>query len=119
MIRKWTKIRASRLESENGNEQCRISTLVCLHILVDVISTPDRIEAMFLDSSLNSRCNECQSTDIDQTYKKVFQCLVCNKCKNEKTEKYSLLTKTECKEVSSVEDASTQNADILSVRITY
>lgn len=37
--------------------------------------------------------------DIDQTYKKVFGCLVCNKCKNEKPEKYSLLTKTECKEV--------------------
>lgn len=38
--------------------------------------------------------------DIDQTFKKVFGCLVCNRCKNEKPEKYSLLTKTECKEVS-------------------
>lgn len=38
--------------------------------------------------------------EIDQTYKKVFGCLVCNRCKNEKPEKYSLLTKTECKEVS-------------------
>lgn len=37
--------------------------------------------------------------DIDQMYKKVFGCIVCNKCKNEKPEKYSLLTKTECKEV--------------------
>lgn len=36
--------------------------------------------------------------DIDQEYKRVFGCLVCNKCKNEKPEKYSLLTKTECKE---------------------
>lgn len=38
--------------------------------------------------------------DIDPTFRKVFGCLVCNKCKNEKPEKYSLLTKTECKEVS-------------------
>lgn len=59
----------------------------------------NNVEAMFLDPKLNPRCNECQSMDIDQTYKKVFGYLVCNKCKNEKTEKYSLLTKTECKEV--------------------
>ena len=38
--------------------------------------------------------------DIDQQFRKVFRCLVCNKCKNEKPERYSLLTKTECKEVS-------------------
>ena len=37
--------------------------------------------------------------DIDQTYRKVFGCLVCKRCQNEKPEKYSLLTKTECKEV--------------------
>ena len=48
---------------------------------------------------MNPKCNECQSIDIDQSYRKVFGCLVCNKCKNEKPEKYSLLTKTECKEV--------------------
>lgn len=49
--------------------------------------------------------------NIDQMYKKVFKCLVCNKCKNEKTEKYSLLTKTECKEVGSFDDVSAQNVD--------
>ena len=38
---------------------------------------------------------------IDQQFRKVFRCLVCNKCKNEKPERYSLLTKTECKEVRS------------------
>ncbi|KAI0762648.1 thioesterase-like superfamily-domain-containing protein [Fomes fomentarius] len=54
--------------------------------------------AMYLDPKLNPRCNECNSLDIDQTFRKVFRCLVCNKCKNEKPEKYSLLTKTECKE---------------------
>ena len=54
---------------------------------------------MFLDPKLNPKCKECQSMDIDQTFKKVFGCLICNKCKNEQPEKYSLLTKTECKEV--------------------
>ena len=55
--------------------------------------------AMYLDPALNPKCNECQSMDIDQTYRNVFGCLVCKKCQNAKPEKYSLLTKTECKEV--------------------
>ncbi|KAG5349912.1 hypothetical protein C0989_001296 [Termitomyces sp. Mn162] len=53
---------------------------------------------MHLDRAMNPKCSECQSLDIDQTFKKVFGCLVCKKCQNEKPEKYSLLTKTECKE---------------------
>lgn len=57
------------------------------------------IAAIYLDPNLNPKCRECQSIDIDYTYKKIFGCLVCNKCKDEYPEKYSLLTKTECKEV--------------------
>ncbi|KIM48386.1 hypothetical protein M413DRAFT_230363 [Hebeloma cylindrosporum] len=52
---------------------------------------------MFLDPERNPKCNECQSMDIDPMYMKVFHCLVCKACQNEKPEKYSLLTKTECK----------------------
>lgn len=55
--------------------------------------------AIFLDPSLNPKCRECQTVDIDSTFKKVFGCLVCNRCKDKYPEKYSLLTKTECKEV--------------------
>lgn len=55
--------------------------------------------AVFLDPSLNPKCSECGSIDIDHLYKRVFGLLVCEKCKTEKPEKYSLLTKTECKEV--------------------
>jgi hypothetical protein len=55
--------------------------------------------AMFLDPERNPKCNECQTMDIDPTYMKVFNCLVCKVCQNEKPEKYSLLTKTECKAV--------------------
>jgi len=68
---------------------------------------------MFLDPKLNPKCNECQSMDIDQTYKKVFGSLVCNKCKNEKTEKYSLLTKTECKEDYLLTDAELRDQEVL------
>jgi DNA-repair protein complementing XP-A cells len=56
--------------------------------------------AIYLDPSRNPKCHDCGSMDIDQMYRKVFRCLVCNKCKDEKAEKYSLLTKTECKEVN-------------------
>lgn len=59
----------------------------------------DSVIAVFLDPKLNPKCKECGSVDIDATYQKVFGCLVCNSCKNSKPEKYSLLTKTECKEV--------------------
>ena len=55
---------------------------------------------VFLDKGKNPQCGECGSIDVDQTFRKVFGCLVCKKCQNEKPEKYSLLTKTECKEVS-------------------
>ena len=50
---------------------------------------------------MNPKCNECKSIDIDHDFKKTFGCLVCNKCKNDFPEKYSLLTKTECKLVRS------------------
>ena len=48
---------------------------------------------------MNPKCKECQTIDIDHNFRKTFGCLVCNKCKNDFPERYSLLTKTECKEV--------------------
>lgn len=54
--------------------------------------------AMFLDPSMNPKCRDCQSMDIDPTFMKVFNCFVCKTCQRDKPEKYSLLTKTECKE---------------------
>ena len=70
---------------------------------------------MYLDKDKNPKCQECGTVDINHTFRKVFRCLVCNKCKNEYTEKYSLLTKTECKEVSKVHSLSALlfNIDIL------
>lgn len=54
--------------------------------------------AILIDSS--PRCEGCRSLEIDNQFHKVFDVRVCKKCKEKYPEKYSLLTKTECKEVS-------------------
>ncbi|KAI0724293.1 thioesterase-like superfamily-domain-containing protein [Cerioporus squamosus] len=69
--------------------------------------------SMYLDPDSNPRCNECNSVDIDPTFRKVFRCLVCNKCKNQKPEKYSLLTKTECKEDYLLTDAELRDQELM------
>jgi len=51
-----------------------------------------------LDISKNPKCQECGSLDIDYNYLDNFNVLVCRSCKHRMPEKYSLLTKTECKE---------------------
>ncbi|TFK20166.1 hypothetical protein FA15DRAFT_689268 [Coprinopsis marcescibilis] len=53
---------------------------------------------IYIDPSLNPKCRECGTIDIDPVIRQVFKCFVCKKCQNEKPELYSLLTKTECKE---------------------
>ncbi|KAJ8596481.1 hypothetical protein M405DRAFT_726158 [Rhizopogon salebrosus TDB-379] len=68
---------------------------------------------IYLDSNLNPKCKECQSIDIDYTFKKIFGCLVCNKCKDEYPEKYGLLTKTECKEDYLLTDPELRDREVL------
>ncbi|EMG45696.1 DNA repair protein RAD14 [Candida maltosa Xu316] len=51
-----------------------------------------------MDLSQMSRCFECQSIDIDKNLYNNFNVRACRKCAKEKSEKYSLLTKTEAKE---------------------
>ncbi|CAE6467569.1 unnamed protein product [Rhizoctonia solani] len=51
-----------------------------------------------IEKEKNPLCADCGSVDIDHQFKKVFRINVCNTCKNETPEKYSLLTKTECKQ---------------------
>jgi len=46
-------------------------------------------KAIYLDPNMNAgKRRECQSIDIDYTSKKIFGCLVCNKCKDEYPETY-------------------------------
>lgn len=50
------------------------------------------------DPETRKPCRECGSLEIDWVWDEVFHICVCNKCKEKMPEKYSLLTKTECKE---------------------
>jgi len=43
-------------------------------------------------------CWECKAKEIDWKWKEVFKCRVCEKCKKDNPEKYSLLTKTEARQ---------------------
>ena len=54
--------------------------------------------AINLELDKNPKCKECDSLDIDYNYLDNFNVLVCRNCRNKMPEKYSLLTKTECKE---------------------
>lgn len=56
--------------------------------------------AFSIVASDNPHCEQCGSFDVDPEFYSVFHVSVCKKCKNELPEKYSLLTKTEVKEVS-------------------
>ncbi|KAJ3105373.1 hypothetical protein HDU97_008127 [Phlyctochytrium planicorne] len=44
-------------------------------------------------------CSECLSLDVDVNYQRYYGVIVCRECRDKYTEKYSLLTKTECKSV--------------------
>ncbi len=50
------------------------------------------------DAATRKKCRECGSLEVDWVWEEVFHLCVCNKCKNNLPDKYSLLTKTECKE---------------------
>ena len=50
------------------------------------------------DEAAKKKCRECGSLEIDFVWEEVFGCCVCGSCKEKVPEKYSLLTKTECKE---------------------
>lgn len=50
------------------------------------------------DAAKRKKCRECGSLEIDFVWEEVFHLCVCNKCKEKIPDKYSLLTKTECKE---------------------
>ncbi|KAK1232599.1 DNA repair protein rad14 [Marasmius sp. AFHP31] len=68
---------------------------------------------IFLDPERNPKCNECGTVDIDHTFHKIFKVRVCKKCQNEIPEKYSLLTKTECKEDYLLTDPELRDQELL------
>lgn len=50
------------------------------------------------DKAERKKCRECGNLEIDWVWEEVFGCCVCGGCKDKFPEKYSLLTKTECRE---------------------
>jgi DNA-repair protein complementing XP-A cells len=94
-VRRREKLREKERIEKNA-EPCECSPSPRhLALELELISETVRM----LDPALNPKCRECGTVDIDHVYNRTFRCLVCNTCKNTYPEKYSLLTKTECKEV--------------------
>lgn len=61
----------------------------------------------------NEKCFECGSQELDFQFLGVFQCRVCFKCKAEFPDKYSLLTKTECKEDYLLTDPELRDVELM------
>ncbi|KAI1438981.1 XPA protein C-terminus-domain-containing protein [Xylaria sp. CBS 124048] len=59
------------------------------------------------------KCRECKSLEIDFVWEEVFGCSVCNACKEKFPEKYSLLTKTECREDYLLTEPELKDAELL------
>ncbi|KAG5978516.1 hypothetical protein E4U55_006132 [Claviceps digitariae] len=65
------------------------------------------------DESKRKKCRECKSLEIDFVWNEVFRVCVCNKCKEQYPEKYSLLTKTECKQDYLLTDPELRDPELL------
>ncbi|KAK7980327.1 beta-glucuronidase [Apiospora arundinis] len=69
--------------------------------------------SMVKDVSDRKKCRECGSLEIDFVWEEVFACPVCGRCKEAKPEKYSLLTKTECKDDYLLTDPELRDEELL------
>ncbi|KAG4304252.1 hypothetical protein PORY_002433, partial [Pneumocystis oryctolagi] len=73
----------------------------------------DPLLAISLDPSDNIKCKECGGVELDFQFLKIFNTRVCYKCKKKFPDKYSLLTKTECKNDYLLTDSELHDKDIL------
>lgn len=65
------------------------------------------------DQAEKKKCRECGSLEIDFVWEEVFKCAICGKCKEQFPEKYSLLTKTECREDYLLTDPELRDEELL------
>lgn len=65
------------------------------------------------DKAERKKCRECGNLEIDWVWEEVFGCCVCGGCKEKFPEKYSLLTKTECREDYLITDPELRDKDLL------
>ncbi|ODQ65222.1 DNA repair protein [Nadsonia fulvescens var. elongata DSM 6958] len=61
----------------------------------------------------NPQCFECNSRDIDLKLFQAFKCRVCKICREKLPEKYSLLTKTECRADYLLTDPELRDEELL------
>ncbi|KAF3343462.1 Putative glutamate synthase [NADPH] [Verticillium dahliae VDG2] len=59
------------------------------------------------------KCRECASPEIDHVWAEVFGLCVCAPCKDRHAHRYSLLTKTECREDYLLTEGELRDADLL------
>jgi len=69
--------------------------------------------SVLADEETRKKCRDCKSLEIDFVWEEVFHLCVCNKCKEKYPEKYSLLTKTECKEDYLLTDPELRDPELL------
>ncbi|KAK0625889.1 XPA protein C-terminus-domain-containing protein [Immersiella caudata] len=69
--------------------------------------------SVLADEKTRKKCRECGSVEIDFVWEEVFGCCVCGKCKEKFPEKYSLLTKTECREDYLITDPELKDPELL------
>ncbi|KAF2106789.1 XPA protein C-terminus-domain-containing protein [Lophiotrema nucula] len=62
---------------------------------------------------VKGKCRECSSLEIDWKWQDVFGIGVCNRCKDEVPDKYSLLTKTEAREDYLLTDPELKDEELL------
>lgn len=62
---------------------------------------------------VRKKCRECGSLEIDWVWEEVFGCAVCGTCKEALPERYSLLTKTECRNDYLITDPELKDPDLL------
>ncbi|KAK7413936.1 DNA repair protein rad14 [Neonectria punicea] len=65
------------------------------------------------DEEKRKKCRDCGGLEIDFVWEEVFHLCVCNKCKEKFPEKYSLLTKTECKDDYLLTDPELRDPELL------
>ncbi|KAI0537747.1 DNA repair protein [Xylaria digitata] len=65
------------------------------------------------DEKARKKCRECGTLEIDFVWDEVFGCAVCNACKEAHPEKYSLLTKTECRDDYLLTDPELRDEELL------
>ncbi|KAF8610476.1 DNA repair protein [Ceratobasidium sp. AG-I] len=72
-----------------------------------------RESSVHIEKDKNPRCADCGSVDIDHQYRKAFRVHVCSNCRTEKPERYSLLTKTECKQDYLLTDPELRDEEVM------